>query len=60
MHLCDALDTEAPPVMVYEKSGSANVQIGSQIGVRIMDVDGHHEISYAFLWEALGLDRAAE
>jgi len=47
MHLRAALDTEAPPVMVYEKSGSANVQIGSQIGVRIMDVDGHHEISGA-------------
>lgn len=45
MRLCDALDTEAAPVMVYEKSGSEHAQVGNLIGVRIMDVDGHHEIS---------------
>ena len=45
MRLCDALDTEAAPVMVYEKSGSNHAQVGNLIGVRIMDVDGHHEIS---------------
>ena len=51
MRLCDALDTEAAPVMVYEKSGSEHAQVGNLIGVRIMEVDGHHEISgsaYAF------------
>ena len=47
MRLCDALDTEAAPVMVYEKSGSEHAQIGNLIGVRIMEVDGHHEISGA-------------
>ncbi len=47
MRLCDALDTEAAPVMVYEKSGSEHAQIGDLIGVRIMEVDGHHEISGA-------------
>ncbi len=47
MRLCDALDTEAAPVMVYEKSGSAHAQIGNLIGVRIMELDGHHEISGA-------------
>lgn len=45
MRLCDALDTEAAPVMVYEKSGSEHARIGNLIGVRIMEVDGHHEIS---------------
>jgi hypothetical protein len=47
MRLCDALDTEAAPVMVYEKSGSEHAQVGNLIGVRIMQVDGHHEISGA-------------
>ena len=45
MRLCDALDTEAAPVMVHERSGSEHAQIGNLIGVRVMDVDGHHEIS---------------
>ncbi len=45
MRLCDALDTEAAPVMVLEKSGSAYAQVGNLIGVRIMELDGHHEIS---------------
>jgi hypothetical protein len=45
MRLCDALDTEAAPVMVYEKAGSEHAQVGNLIGVRIMEVDGHHEIS---------------
>ena len=45
MRLCDALDTEAAPVMVYEKSGSEHARVGDLIGVRIMEVDGHHEIS---------------
>ena len=45
MRLCDALDTEAAPVMVHEKSGSEHAQVGNLIGVRIMEVDDHHEIS---------------
>ncbi len=47
MRLCDALNTEAAPVMVYEKSGSEHAQVGNLIGVRIMELDGHHEISGA-------------
>ena len=47
MRLCDALDTEAAPVMVYEKSGSEHARVGDLIGVRIMELDGHHEISGA-------------
>lgn len=47
MRLCDALDTEAAPLMVQERSGSAHARIGNLIGVRIMEVDGHLEISGA-------------
>jgi hypothetical protein len=47
MRLCDALDTEAAPQMVHEKSGSAHTRIGNLMGVRVMEVDGHLEISGA-------------
>lgn len=51
MRLCNALETEAAPLMVLEKSGSAHARIGNLIGARIMEVDGHLELSgaaYAF------------
>ena len=47
MILCDALNTEALPITVYEKSGSQASQIGMLIGLRIMEVDGHFELSGA-------------
>jgi hypothetical protein len=47
MTVCDALNTEALPITVYEKSGSQASQIGIQIGLRIMEVDGHFELSGA-------------
>jgi Predicted metal-binding protein related to the C-terminal domain of SecA len=49
--LCDSLDAEAPPIIVHERSGSQAALLGVQIGVRIMAVDGHYELSgaiYAF------------
>jgi hypothetical protein len=49
--LCDSLDVEAPPIIVRERSGSQAALLGVQIGVRIMAVDGHYELSgaiYAF------------
>jgi hypothetical protein len=45
--LCDSLDAEAPPIIVREKSGSQASMLGIQIGVRIMEVDGHYELSGA-------------
>ena len=51
MRLCDALDTATAPIMAYEKSGSANARVGSMMGARLMEVDGHHVLSgaaYAF------------
>jgi hypothetical protein len=43
--LCDALDTNALPIIVHEKSGSQSSLLGTQIGVRIMRVDDHYELS---------------
>lgn len=45
--LCDSLDAEAPPIIVREKSGSQAAMLGIQMGARIMEVDGHHELSGA-------------
>lgn len=47
MTLCDALDVEALPIIVREKSGSQASLVGTQIGLRIMEVDGHYELSGA-------------
>ena len=49
--LCDSLDAEAPPIIVRERSGSQASLLGVRIGVRIMEVDDHCELSgavYAF------------
>jgi hypothetical protein len=43
--LCDSLDTQAPPIIVREKSGSQAAMLGIRIGVRIMEVDGHYELA---------------
>lgn len=45
MTLCDALDINAAPVVVQEKSGSQASLIGTRLGARLMEVDGHHELS---------------
>lgn len=43
--LCDALDIEALPIVVHEKTGSDASIVGSHMGFRLMEVDGHHELS---------------
>lgn len=43
--LCDALDIEALPIIVREKSGSDASIVGSHMGFRLMEVDGHYELS---------------
>lgn len=45
--LCDALDSEAPPIIVREISGSQASLVGTQVGFRIMEVAGHYELSGA-------------
>lgn len=45
MTLCDALDTSAAPIVAQEKSGSQASLIGTQLGARLMEVDGHYELS---------------
>jgi len=47
MTLCDALDSEAPPIFVREKSGSQAAMVGLKVGFRIMEVDDHYELSGA-------------
>ena len=47
MTLCDALDTQAEPVVVRERSGSRANLVGTQLGTRLMTVDDHYELSGA-------------
>lgn len=51
MTLCDALDPEAAPIVVNERLGTQRLQPGTLLGVRLMEVDDHRELSgsiYAF------------
>jgi hypothetical protein len=45
--LCDALLTEAPPLVVNERSGSRSVRAGMQLGARVMELPGEHQLSGA-------------
>ncbi len=45
--LCDALDTAQPPLRVTERSGSRTLRVGMQIGARVMEVAGQHQLSGA-------------
>ena len=45
--LCDALDTEAPPQVVNERSGSRTLRAGMQIGARVMELPGENQLSGA-------------
>lgn len=47
MTLCDALDREAAPVVVRERSGSRALAPGMRIGCRVMRVKEHFELSGA-------------
>ena len=60
--LCDALDGEAPPLLVQERMGSRSAKPGMLIGCRVMTVDGHLELSgamYPFSLLAQAAARAA-
>ena len=47
MTLGDSLETDALPIIVAERAGSQESLVGSQVGVRIMDVGDHRELSGA-------------
>ena len=47
MTLCDALDGDAKPVVVLERSGSQSIHPGNFVGARIMRVGDHFELSGA-------------
>jgi hypothetical protein len=45
--LCDALVTEAPPIVVRERSGSQTLRVGTPLGCRVMELPGQHQLSGA-------------
>lgn len=45
--LVDALDMDAPPVSVQERSGSQSAEVGLLIGARVMQLADHCELSGA-------------
>ena len=45
--LCDALDTNQPPLRVIERAGSRSLRVGMQIGARVMQAAGQHQLSGA-------------
>ncbi len=45
--LCDALDTAQAPIAVTEHEGSRSLRPGMQIGARVMEVAGGHQLSGA-------------
>ena len=45
--LCDALDSQSPPVLVSEVAGSRQMKVGMQIGARLMSVGDGHQLSGA-------------
>ena len=45
--LCDAIDTDQPPVLVVERAGSRTLQAGMQVGARVMQVGGQYQLSGA-------------
>jgi hypothetical protein len=45
--LCDALDARKRPILVQEKSGSQTLKAGTYLGCRVLNLDGHFELSGA-------------
>lgn len=45
--LCDALATDQAPLAVIERAGSQSLRVGMQIGARLMEVGGQHQLSGA-------------
>ena len=58
--LCDALDTAAPPLVVNERSGSRSLRAGMQIGARVMEVAGQHQLSGAMYGFSIHGGRAVQ
>ena len=58
--LCDALDTERPPQVVTERSGSRSLKVGMQLGARVMEVDGGNQLSGAIYPYSLWAGRSVQ
>jgi len=59
--LCDAIDPDAPAVVVQERAGSRHLAPGDQLGCRLMRVESHFELSGAvYSFSGLAGARLAE
>ena len=59
MTLCDALDKDAEPIVVRERSGTQNLTPGQLLGCRVLRVEDHYQISgAAYLFTLLSGQRA--
>ena len=43
--VCDALATDAAPLVVTERAGSRSLKAGMQVGARVMEAGGQHQFS---------------
>ena len=58
--VCDAMDTEQPPLVVAERAGSQSLRVGSQIGARVMQVGEQHQFSGAIYPFSIWSGRAVQ
>jgi SEC-C motif len=47
MTLCDALNSELPPIVVIERAGSQSIVVGTKIGGRVLKAGDEHQFSGA-------------
>jgi hypothetical protein len=61
MTLCDALNFEAAPVVVQERSGTRSLEPGMHLGCRIMKVQDHLELSgCVYLFSRIAVDSVTQ
>lgn len=58
--VCDALATDAAPMVVTERAGSRSLKVGMQVGARLMDVSGQHQFSGGIYPFSAGAGRAVQ
>lgn len=58
--VCDALDTDQPPLVVAERSGSQSLKVGIQIGARVMQVGEQYQFSGAIYPFSVWMGRSVQ
>ena len=58
--VCDALATDAAPMVVAERAGSKALKVGMQVGARVMQVGGQHLFSGGIYPFTVGDGRAVQ